>query len=236
MALTKCFECGHEVSTAAAACPNCGAPLAADSARPHVIPTTQPPPAPDPDKGIFGRTKTYLLKLPRIIQIGWICLIIGIVFTAVLQVTFWGVIAALVLGVVAFFGKQRRHGLILTAAASLTLIVMLVIFAFSVADEMLSHKQRHFTPKQKLVNELTISFRESLLDTTQVLRIRNPNRESIDFYLKCYAQNGSSKTLFVSVPALQTTEIGLLEGWQFKPGERFEAICDDDVIWRSEVK
>lgn len=26
MALTKCRECGHDVSTSAATCPNCGAP------------------------------------------------------------------------------------------------------------------------------------------------------------------------------------------------------------------
>lgn len=41
MALTKCSECGHNVSTTAAACPNCGAPTAA--ATPPPIPGVPPP-------------------------------------------------------------------------------------------------------------------------------------------------------------------------------------------------
>jgi len=165
--------------------------------------------------------------------VGWICLGVGILFSAKYEPAFWGVIIALVLGIIGIFRIPRRDGLILGAAALLTCVTIL---GFSLAGEARSPREKQFTPKQKLVSELTISFRESLLDDTQVLQIRNPNPESIDFYLRCYARNGSSKTLFVSVPALQTTEIGILEGWQFERGERFEAICDDDIIWHSEVK
>lgn len=42
MALVKCSECGREVSDKAAACPQCGAPVAARAASPA------PPPAPPP--------------------------------------------------------------------------------------------------------------------------------------------------------------------------------------------
>jgi hypothetical protein len=48
MALTKCFECGHEVSTSAIACPNCGAPVkhAITQAIPAPVPPDVPPPIP----------------------------------------------------------------------------------------------------------------------------------------------------------------------------------------------
>jgi zinc ribbon protein len=43
MALTKCSECGHDLSTSAAACPNCGAPV-----RGVTPPPVPPPPIPGP--------------------------------------------------------------------------------------------------------------------------------------------------------------------------------------------
>jgi len=42
MALTKCLDCGHDVSTSAAACPNCGAPVKAVG--PPPLPAVPPPP------------------------------------------------------------------------------------------------------------------------------------------------------------------------------------------------
>ena len=43
MALTRCYECGHEVSTSATACPNCGAPVKTTrEAVPSPIPTAVP--------------------------------------------------------------------------------------------------------------------------------------------------------------------------------------------------
>src|SRR5205823_14002602 len=46
MALTKCLECGHEVSTSATVCPNCGAPTKTPSlpVNPPPIPNIPPPP------------------------------------------------------------------------------------------------------------------------------------------------------------------------------------------------
>jgi uncharacterized membrane protein YvbJ len=41
MALKKCSECGHEISTLATACPNCGAPV--NSAGPPPLPAVPPP-------------------------------------------------------------------------------------------------------------------------------------------------------------------------------------------------
>jgi hypothetical protein len=236
MALTKCFECGHEVSTSATACPNCGAPVksVAPSVPPSPPPSApSPPPSPIAGGGLFQRLKSYFLGLSGLTKVGWICLGVGILFSAKYEPAFWGVIIALVLGIIGVFRIPRRDGLILGAAALLTCVTIL---GFSLAGEARSPREKQFTPKQKLVSELTISFRESLLDDTQVLRIHNPNPQSVDFYLTCHATSGNSSTLFVSVPALQTKEIGFLEGWRFKPGETFEAVCDEEVVWRSEVK
>lgn len=47
MALTKCVDCGREVSTSAAACPNCGAPVR--GASPPPLPGV-PPPLPKPKR------------------------------------------------------------------------------------------------------------------------------------------------------------------------------------------
>jgi hypothetical protein len=87
--------------------------------------------------------------------------------------------------------------------------------------------------KLKLVKDLTFSTRESILDESdKVLQIRNQHPQSIDVYLKCYTVTGRSKTIFLSVPALQTTEVGILEGWPFRPGEKFEVIYNDEVVHR----
>lgn len=95
---------------------------------------------------------------------------------------------------------------------------------------------RYQQAKLKLVNELTFTTRISLLDENdKVLQIRNPNPQSIDIYVKCYAQNGYSRTIFVSVPALQTAELGILEGWNFRSGERFEVIYDDTIVHRYNI-
>src|SRR5438874_4426797 len=166
MALTKCFECGHEVSTAAAACPNCGAPMAAANAKPPVTPSTppsptqpvpsppvapQPPPPPMPGgTGIFSQAKTYFLNLHPIAKTAWVFLAIGVLFTRVFEAAFWGLIIAAVLGVVVFFLKPRKDGLILVGAAILSTILLLGLsshHAVRQPTKQLSHKQM-------LVNQL----------------------------------------------------------------------------------
>ncbi|HET9229316.1 MAG TPA: hypothetical protein VFR31_21735 [Thermoanaerobaculia bacterium] len=84
------------------------------------------------------------------------------------------------------------------------------------------------------VIDLDLKTRASLMDdNTQVLVIRNANAYSVDFDLKCYTRSGSSKTLFVSVPARGEKEIGFLEGWEgnFVSGERCEAYYDGQFVW-----
>ena len=49
MALTPCYECGHQISTAAASCPNCGAPT-----KPPPQPQPEPQPEPGPEKKGHG--------------------------------------------------------------------------------------------------------------------------------------------------------------------------------------
>ena len=182
--------------------------------------------------GIFSQAKTYFLNLHPIAKTAWVFLAIGVLFTLVFDAAFWGLIIAAVLGVVVFFLKPRKDGLILVGAAILSTILLLGLSSHHAVQQPI----KQLSHKQMLVNQLTFGFRESLLDNTQVLRLHNPNRESIDFYLRCRSRDGSAKTLFVSVAALDTTEIGLLEGWQFHPGDEFEAICEDEVIWQQQVK
>jgi hypothetical protein len=158
---------------------------------------------------------------------------LGILFTAAYEWAFWGVIIALGLGIVALFRQPRRDGLILGGAAIVTIIAAIVLTA---GHGNQSAPERRLTPKQRLVSELRVTFRNSLIsDRTRVLVIRNPNAESVDFYLRCYNRDGSSRTLFVTAPALDTAEVGVFQGWVFVLGEKYEAICDDAVIWRGEV-
>lgn len=84
--------------------------------------------------------------------------------------------------------------------------------------------------KIKLVKDLTFTTRTSLLDENdKVLQIRNPNPESVDIYLKCSTASGYTKTIFVSVQALKTAEVGILEGWNFRNGEKFQVFYNDSV-------
>jgi hypothetical protein len=205
---------------------------------PPSLPSAPPPPPPIADDrrthagaGLFHRLKSYFLGLPTLAKVGWVCLGIGILFSAKYEPAFLGVIIALVLGIIGIFRIPRRDGVILGAAAFLTFVTILIL---SLGTEVAS--KRLLTHKQQLVSELKTSFRSSLInDKTMVLVIRNPNSESVDFYLRCYALDSSSRRLFVTAPALDTAEIGILQGWVFVPGERFEAICEDAVIWRREV-
>ncbi len=76
-----------------------------------------------------------------------------------------------------------------------------------------------------------------LEDGTQVLVLRNRRSVSVDFHLTCYTRSNASKTLFVSVPARSTEEIGFMEGWpgNFVYGERCEARYKGELLWREPV-
>lgn len=190
---------------------------------------------PLPGSGLWQRIKTYFLGLPRLVQIGWISLLIGVFFSAKYEPAFLGVIVALVLGVISIFSKPRRYGLILTAAA---FVVFGAIMFVALIGEVASFAGHSLNHKQQLVRALDIGFRVSLLnEDTKVLKIRNPNSESVDFYLRCTDRHGTSQNFFVTAPARDTAEFGVIElnGWMFETGETIEAIRDDAVIWREQV-
>lgn len=102
------------------------------------------------------------------------------------------------------------------------------------AQEAETNRQQQ--QKFALIRNLTFTTRKSLLDeNTQVLQINNPNGQSVDIHLRCHAINGASRTLFVSVGAYKTSEIGVLEGWPFVSGESFEVISDGEIIHRYNI-
>lgn len=223
MALVQCSECGHDVSTAAVTCPNCGAPLG-------LAATPPPPPPPAPaSPGLWQRLKAGYFGLPRFIQVGWISLAIALLFTAAFAWARLGIVVAFLIGVVALFRRPRSRGVLLIVCA---IVGGMVLNALTNGGAL-----SHYSHKQQLVSELQISFRPSLLnESTRVLKIYNPNAESVDFSLRCYDRDGDNKTFFVSAPALGTREIGILEtGWVFVPGEKVEAISEGDIIWRNSV-
>ena len=84
------------------------------------------------------------------------------------------------------------------------------------------------------VEAIEVGFRRSIADeSTMVLVLKNLKTYSLDFDLKCYTTNGRSKTIFVSIPAREATEIGFLEGWSgnWVTGERCEAYLDGKRLW-----
>ena len=71
MALVKCDDCGHQVSTDAAACPNCGRPMKAapepTPAPPPTVVSASPPAAP---KRSWFRRHKILTAILALIVIG----------------------------------------------------------------------------------------------------------------------------------------------------------------------
>lgn len=92
---------------------------------------------------------------------------------------------------------------------------------------------------RQAVKDLQIGTRPSLLgDGTQVLVLRNTGREPADFDLTCYTRgDGAKKTFMVNVPARGEKHVGFLQGWcgNFKPGERCEAHCDGELLWKRTI-
>ncbi len=73
MALTKCTECGREVSDKAAACPQCGAPVVAQAAAPAT------PPAPPP---VLSTVSAPAPAKParRVVTLVLLCVLAGVVY------------------------------------------------------------------------------------------------------------------------------------------------------------
>ena len=74
MALITCSECGRQVSTAAAACPGCGAPVA--KVNPHPLPAISPP-------LLLAKTKRKRLWLGLAALFVVVCLVILVIANAV---------------------------------------------------------------------------------------------------------------------------------------------------------
>ena len=88
------------------------------------------------------------------------------------------------------------------------------------------------------VRSIEVSFRESIpMPGTYVMILTNPQAWSVDFDLKCFQRNGSSKRMFVSVPARGYAEVGFMQGWDgnYVRGERCEAWIGDNLAWNLTV-
>lgn len=66
MALIACAECGHQISSLAATCPQCGAPVAGPDATPAPAPAAAAAPR---KSGWFGKTVLALLGLFAFIMV-----------------------------------------------------------------------------------------------------------------------------------------------------------------------
>ena len=89
--------------------------------------------------------------------------------------------------------------------------------------------------RKKAVEDMEAGFRGSLMESgTFVLRLRNVSNQTADFQLRCYQNNGNSKTFPIALAAGGTQEIGFLEGWSgnFVSGEYCNAIYKGDVLWK----
>ena len=83
------------------------------------------------------------------------------------------------------------------------------------------------------IKSLRLSQRGSYLDDgSKVLVISNPNSFSVDFNLKCTSRSGYTKTIFLSVGARASTEVGFFEGWtnNFWSGETIELQIGTETI------
>lgn len=81
---------------------------------------------------------------------------------------------------------------------------------------------------------LTITFRESLLDSTRVMQLTNRSgSESLVAQVQVRNKTtGEKKTHILKIAPGATEELGRLEmAWVFEPGEKFDVKCDG--YWRT---
>ncbi|HEX2203258.1 MAG TPA: hypothetical protein VHG91_08165 [Longimicrobium sp.] len=82
------------------------------------------------------------------------------------------------------------------------------------------------------IRMLERGLRESSVGEGYVLQLRNSADVRVELDLKCFTQrNTYSKTIFVSVPARGTSEIGWIEGWAFQPGHYCTASYQGERMW-----
>ena len=87
---------------------------------------------------------------------------------------------------------------------------------------------------RQVIQAIEKTWRWSLLDDgSKVLILKNTRPYSVDFYLKCTSTAGRVKTLYVSLPALGTQEIGFAQGWDnnWYTGETAQAIYNQSALW-----
>lgn len=65
----------------------------------------------------------------------------------------------------------------------------------------------------------------------------NINDVPVAFDLTCCSAANAGKTLYVTIAAHGTTEIGWMEGWpgNFVPGESCEANHQNQILWRVRI-
>lgn len=88
---------------------------------------------------------------------------------------------------------------------------------------------------REAIQSVKATSRPSLLDqSTEVLILRNPSRESVRFRLVCTSPQGREKSFTVSLDPYGSEELGFLQGWEgnFKPGDVCTAFDGETSVWR----
>jgi TPR repeat protein len=85
------------------------------------------------------------------------------------------------------------------------------------------------------IQSIKATSRPSLVDqSTKVLILRNPSRESVRFRLVCVSPQGRRKSFTVSLDPYGSTELGFMQGWEgnFTSGDVCTAFDGETSVWR----
>lgn len=104
------------------------------------------------------------------------------------------------------------------------------------ANREASARQEAYASRQLYaIKNMEFGYRQSFMDNnTKVLQLRNITDTGVSFNLKCCTVDDSCKTIYVSVPAHNSTEVGFMEGWNgnFVSGEYFIAYYEGEEVLR----
>jgi len=200
MALVKCPDCGHDVSTAASACPNCGRPMAAMSA-------PAPAPAlPVKEETLWHGTPSWLLLFGKIVIAFLVVIVLiliyyfGYQFLAPYGTIVWIVIAAIIVWqLFAVFIALARIRTTLYTVSNQRVIIETGLTTKSVEDIDLryiddSQFQQSFIARVLGIGNVTIISSDKTLPIYTLRGIRGPR--GVRELIRANAYQVSQRQLF----------------------------------------
>ncbi|HYS53884.1 MAG TPA: PH domain-containing protein [Thermoanaerobaculia bacterium] len=200
MALVKCPDCGHDVSTAASACPNCGRPMAAMAA-----PTPQTAP-PVKEETLWHGTPSWLLLFGKVVLAFVVAIVLiliyyfGYQFLAPYGTIVWIVIAAIVVWqIVAVIIALARIRTTLYTVTNQRVIIETGLTTKSVEDidlRYIDDSQFHQTFIERVlgIGNVTIISSDKTLPTYAMRGIRDPR--GVRELIRANAYQVSQRQLF----------------------------------------